>query len=130
MNYPIGDMLIRIKNASQARHVSVEVPFSGFGERMAKFLVQEGYLGEVQVEGDGKNRKIKMGLKYLGKNAMVNRVKQISKPGLRKYYKTKDLNGFRQSSDSLVILSTPQGLTTLKEARKKKVGGELLFEIW
>lgn len=130
-NNSLGDMLIRIKNASRARHRSLEVPYSLFGEKLAYLLKEKGYLGKVRVEGETPAQKyLKIDLKYQGKKAVINDLRQISKPGLRRYLKIKEMARWRRRTPSLVVLSTPKGLMSLKEARKKNIGGELLCEVW
>jgi len=125
-----GDMLIRIKNAYFARHPKLEVPYSSLSERLAKILEKEGYLKGVKiVDQDKKLKSLELELKYEGKKAVLNGLRQISKPGLRRYISLKDLNTHRRGVN-LVILSTPKGLLSGKEAKKEKVGGELLVEVW
>lgn len=128
MTYPLGDMLIRIKNASRAGHRSLEVPSSSLVQRVAQFLAKEDYLEGVSVDQD--KRKLKIELKYEGKRPIISDLRQFSKPGLRRFVKVRDLAKLGKSGASLVILSTPEGLMSLKEARKKKLGGELLCEVW
>lgn len=130
MNNSIGDILIRIKNASLSRHLSLEVPYSSVGVKLAALLLEKGYLEKVTVEGKEPKRKIKIDLKYSGKKPAIADLRQISKPSLRRYIRIKDLSRLRRSGRSLVVLSTPKGLMSLGDAKKQNIGGELLCEVW
>ncbi|MDP3888482.1 MAG: 30S ribosomal protein S8 [Candidatus Curtissbacteria bacterium] len=125
MDYPIGDMLIRMKNAARAGRDSFVVPYSGFIKRLGELLVKSGYLEKMEAQ----DQSLKMDLKYKGRRALVSEIKLFSKPGLRNYIKTKDLNKLHKSGRSLIIISTSLGLMSLEEAKKQKVGGELLCEV-
>lgn len=122
---PIADMLTRIRNGYLAQKRGVTVPFSGFKEKLAQVLVQEGFLKEAKKD----NRDLVLRLKYSQGRAAVEGVKRISKPGRRVYKKAKDVKTIRSGLGRLVI-SSPQGLITGQEARKKKLGGEVVCEIW
>ncbi|MDP3954780.1 MAG: 30S ribosomal protein S8 [bacterium] len=130
MNNKVSDMLIRIKNASMARHQSLELPYSTLAEDLAKLLLKNNYLERVKVEGKGVDQRIKIELKYKGKKSAITDLRQLSKPGLRRYLKAKEIVSLRRSGPGIVVLSTPQGLLTNFEARAKNTGGEILFEIW
>lgn len=128
---PIGDMLIRIKNASLARHKSLDLPYSSLKENLAKILVQEGFLGGLTIVGHSPVEKtLRLELKYKGRKPFLSGVREISKPGLRVYAQAKNIPRSRRSSSGVFILSTPQGLMTGPEAKKKNQGGELLCEVW
>ena len=130
MTDPIADLLIRIKNASQARHTGLEVPFSSVKERLARLLLKEGYLNKVEVLGKkAVQRKLKIELKYEGKKAMLHSLRRVSKPSCRVYVQTGKISKVR-GGVGLVILSTSKGLMSGKEAKEKKLGGELLCEVW
>lgn len=129
MNYLAGNLLIRIKNASQARHTQLEVPYSHLTEALVTLLIKKGFLVKAKVVGEVK-KNLEIELKYEGRKPAFKGVRLISRPGLRLYYPLKDLAHFRRRENGMVILSTSQGLMTLAEARKAKVGGELLFEVW
>jgi small subunit ribosomal protein S8 len=128
MSDPISDMLTRIRNASRALLPVVELPHSRIKENMAKILKTEGYVGDVAVEGDVK-KKIKIRLKYNGKKNVIEGLKRVSKPGLRKYVGATEiprvLGGLGVS-----IVSTSEGVMTGAQAKKKNLGGELLCYIW
>jgi len=121
----VGDALIRIKNGYSVGKVSVELKFSKLIWRLTKLLQEEGYLSDVKQ----KEREITVILKYDARVPALTDVKRVSKPSLRVYKGVKDLprvlNGL-----GIAIISTPKGLMTDKEARKNKVGGEVLALVW
>jgi small subunit ribosomal protein S8 len=128
MTDPISDMLTRIRNASRALLPAIELPHSRMKESLAKILKSEGYVAEVSV--DGKTiKKLKIQLKYQGKKNVIEGLKRISKPGLRKYVGATEiprvLGGLGVS-----IVSTSEGVMTGTQAKKKNLGGELLCYIW
>lgn len=128
MTDPIADMLTRIRNASMVRKSEVIVPFSKIKMSIASILVREGYLAKAELIED-KKPQIAITIKFEGKEPALQSLKRISKPGHRAYVKStelaKVLNGF-----GVAILSTPRGIMTDKEAKKAKVGGELLCEVY
>jgi small subunit ribosomal protein S8 len=128
MSDPISDMLTRIRNAGRALLPAVELPHSRMKESLAHILKKEGYVAEVSV--DGKTiKKLKIQLKYQGKKNVIEGLKRISKPGLRKYVGATEiprvLGGLGVS-----IVSTSEGVMTGTQAKKKNLGGELLCYIW
>ena len=129
MSDPIADMLTRIRNANRQHHDNVMVPASKLKVGIAEILKNEGFINGYTVEGEAPIQNINISLKYRGNDRVITDLKRISKPGLRVYAKVdeipKVLNGL-----GIVILSTSQGLMTDKEARAKKVGGEVLAYIW
>ena len=122
---PVADALIRIKNGYQVGKATVTVRFSKLILKLAKLLEKEGYLSEVKQ----KDMEIIVTLKYHSRVPVLTDIKRVSKPSLRVYKGVKDLprvlNGL-----GIAIISTPKGLMTDKEARKLKVGGEVLALIW
>jgi small subunit ribosomal protein S8 len=128
MTDPISDMLTRIRNAGRALLPAVELPHSRIKADVAKILKAEGYVGDVAVEGDAK-KKIKIRLKYNGKKNVIEGLKRVSKPGLRRYVGAAEiprvLGGLGVS-----IVSTSEGVMTGAQAKKKNLGGELLCYIW
>ncbi|USS86275.1 30S ribosomal protein S8 [Fructilactobacillus cliffordii] len=130
MTDPIADFLTRIRNANMARHASVDVPASKIKRNIAEILKREGFISRVEYIEDDKQGVIRVYLKY-GKNneRVISGLKRISKPGLRSYVKSDDvpkvLNGL-----GIAIISTSNGVITDKEARDKKVGGEVLAYVW
>jgi len=127
MTDPIADMLTRIRNAIMAGKTEVMVPLSKIKEKIAETLVNEKYLeSSEKIESE---KALKLKIKYVNNKPAITHLKRISKPGCR-IYVSKDkipevLNGY-----GLAILSTSSGIITDKDAKKKKVGGELLCEIW
>ena len=128
MTDPISDMLTRIRNAGRALLPTVEMPHSRVKENIANVLKQEGYVAEVTVEA-GMPKKIRLKLKYQGKKNVIEGLRRISKPGLRHYVGATEiprvLGGLGVS-----VISTPEGVMTGTEARKKNLGGELLCYVW
>ena len=128
MSDPISDMLTRIRNGGRALLPVVELPHSRIKENVAKILKSEGYVTDVAVEGEAKKR-IKIRLKYNGKKSVIEGLKRISKPGLRKYVGSTEIPRVRGGL-GVAIVSTSEGLFTDSQARKKNLGGELLCYIW
>jgi len=128
MSDPISDMLTRIRNGGRALLPVIELPHSRVKESVAKILKTEGYVTDVAVEGDVK-KKIKIRLKYEGKKSVIEGLKRVSKPGLRKYVGSTEIPRVRGGL-GVAIVSTSEGLLTDSQARKKNIGGELLCYIW
>ncbi len=124
-NDSIADMLIRIQNGYMARKSVVEVPYSRIKLTLLTRLQKYGYIGEVN-NNDGN---ISVSLIYRDGAPALSGVKRISKPGLRRYIKHKDLGKYRFGLGH-VILSTPKGLKDQNEASKEQIGGELLCAVW
>jgi small subunit ribosomal protein S8 len=127
---PIGDMLTRIRNASSARHEKVLVPKSRLKIRIAEVLKDEGFIKDFVVHQDGVQGAITILLKYSAdREPAISDIKRVSKPGLRRYVPTDSiprvLNGM-----GIAILSTSKGVMVDREARKQKVGGELICTVW
>ncbi len=128
---PVGDMLTRIRNASSARHEKVLVPASRLKLRIAEVLRDEGFIKDFVVHKDDKKQgAITIVLKYsTDREPAISDIKRVSKPGLRRYVATGNiprvLNGM-----GIAILSTSLGLMVDREARKQKVGGELICTVW
>jgi small subunit ribosomal protein S8 len=129
MSDPISDMLTRIRNGGRALLPAVQMPHSNIKESVAKILKTEGYVADVAVEGEKSKKTIKIRLKYNGKKNVIEGLKRVSKPGLRKYVGSTEiprvLGGLGVS-----IVSTSEGLMTGTQAKKKNLGGELLCYIW
>jgi small subunit ribosomal protein S8 len=126
----IADMLTRIRNASSAKHESVDVPASNMKKAIAKILLDEGYIKGVEEVNDGKQGVIRIALKYTGnKQNVITGIKRISKPGLR-VYAGKDEIPKVLGGLGVAVLSTSKGLMTDKRARTEGVGGEVLAFIW
>lgn len=128
MTDQISDLLIRIKNASDAGHERVVVLRSKFNKAILELLSREGFVGEVAAKGkDG--RTIDVALVRENGTSKISGVERISKPSKRVYFKVSDVRPIRQGF-GILVLSTPKGVMTDREARKEKVGGEALFKIW
>jgi len=130
MTDPIADLLTRIRNANQMKHAIVEIPASKLKVEILSVLKSEGYITDFSVAKAGVQGTIKITLKYLANSERAVRgLKRISKPGLRVYAKTDEmprvLNGL-----GIAIVSTSQGIMTDREARRLKVGGEVIAYIW
>jgi len=125
---PIADMLTRIRNAQRALLPVVEVPHSKLKENLAQILKKEGYVAEVGVEGK-LPKKIKLRLKYQGKKSVIEGIRRISRPGLRHYVGSTEIPRVRGGL-GVAVLSTPEGIMTGTDARKKNIGGELLCYVW
>ncbi len=128
MSDPISDLLTRIRNGGRALLPVVELPHSRIKENVAKNQKSEGYVTDVAVEGEAKKR-LKIRLKYNGKKSVIEGLKRISKPGLRKYVGSTEIPRVRGGL-GVAIVSTSEGVLTDNQARKKNLGGELLCYIW
>ena len=130
MTDPIADMLTRIRNGLQARHETVAIPASKEKKEIAKILKEEGFITDYSVESDGVKKVMTVVLKYGPNNEkVISGLKRISTPGLRVYAKAENLprvlNGL-----GVAIISTSQGMMTDKEARAKRIGGEVIAYVW
>lgn len=125
---PIADMLTRIRNASQARKADLAMPHSKLKENLARLLLAEGFISGVQVVGTTK-KLLQVTLKYVDGQSVINGIKRVSKPGQRIYVPSDKLP-HTSSGFGLSIVSTSQGLLTDKQARKAKVGGEIMCQVW
>ncbi len=135
MTNPTTDMLNRIRNSQAVLKPTVEIPYSNFKYDMAKLLEKEGFVSKIEKKGKKARKILEVTLKYenqVGQSQsvpVISGLKIISKPGQRVYLPASKLrqvkNGF-----GISIISTSKGLMTNKEARKQKVGGEVLFEVW
>ena len=126
----IADMLTRIRNASSARHETVDIPASNMKKSIAQILVDEGFAKSFQVVEDGKQGVIRMTLKYVdGKTPVITGLRRVSKPGLRIYSNCEDMPKVMKGL-GIAIVSTSKGVMTDKEARKENVGGEVLAFVW
>lgn len=124
---PISDLIIRIKNGSDVGKASVSVVNSKFAENVAHALKKAGYLSSVE---KGKDRgELTLGLVYFESSPRIHGVERVSKPSMRMYQKSRDIRTYKSGFGN-IILSTPKGILTDVEARKLKVGGEVLFKIW
>jgi small subunit ribosomal protein S8 len=128
MSDPISDMLTRIRNAGAAQLPVVKLPHSRIKESVAKLLKSEGYVADVSVAGEAK-KELTIKLKFNGKKSVIEGLKRVSKPGLRRYVGSTEIPRVRGGL-GVAIVSTSEGLLTDQQARKKNLGGELLCYIW
>ncbi|MEK9131116.1 MAG: 30S ribosomal protein S8 [Patescibacteria group bacterium] len=126
---PISDMLTRIRNASMVKKHQVALPSSKIKFAIAKILEKEGYVFAVAEATEGIRKTLTIGLKYENGLPVIHSIKRLSKPGNRLYVKSTELPVVL-SNLGLSIVSTPNGLMTNKEARQRKLGGELICEIF
>jgi small subunit ribosomal protein S8 len=125
---PISDMLTRIRNAGAALVPVVELPHSRIKESVAKILKSSGYVSDVTVEG-AVQKKLKIRLKFEGKKSVIEGLRRISSPGLRRYVGATEIPRVRGGL-GIAVVSTSEGLMTDVQARKKNLGGELLCYVW
>ena len=129
---PISDILTRIRNAQAVGHKTVSFSFSKIKFELADILSRVGYLGSVSKKGRGINRTIEVVLKYKdpkNKTSFIQGLKRVSKPGQRIYTGKRESGKFLKER-GIIILSTSQGLMTMKEAQKNNVGGEVFCRVW
>ncbi len=126
----IADLLTRIRNASSAKHDTVEIPASNLKKDICQILVDEGYIKSFTVIEDGKQGVIKVTLKYTdSKTPVITGLRRVSKPGLRIYSGVEDMPRV-QKGLGIAIVSTSKGVMTDRKARAEHVGGEILAYIW
>ena len=127
---PISDLLTRLRNASMVSKPSVSVPHSNFKLDLAKLLKNEGYVSDVKVSGEGVEKSIYIDMKYSEEGmSVISGMNRLSKPGQR-VYSSFDKLPRNNGGLGTVVVSTSRGLLTDSEARKRKLGGELICEVW
>jgi len=130
MTDPVSDMLTRIRNANTALHPSVSMPSSKLKEQIATLLVSEGYVESFDVEIEGPHRTLDLTLRYgKDRSRVIKGVRRVSKPGCRVYAGASDLPRVNGGL-GVVVVSTSQGLLPDREARRRRLGGEILCEVW
>ncbi|HEY7704014.1 MAG TPA: 30S ribosomal protein S8 [Acidimicrobiia bacterium] len=130
MTDPIADMLTRIRNAQAVRHADVTLPTSGLKEGIAGILASEGYIDRFEVTGEGTKRNLTLVLRYGPRRAgAINGLRRVSKPGHRVY---RDASSLPRVLGGLgvAVVSTSQGLLPDREARRRRLGGEVICEVW
>ena len=125
---PIGDMLARIKNAQMRNHSKVSLPSSKFKAKIADVLKSEGYIIDYKITNE-KKPSIEINLKYNSGNPVINTIERISKPGRRIFSSASSLPKINNGL-GIAIVSTPQGVMTDVDARKKKLGGEIICKVF
>lgn len=127
---PVADMLTRIRNATSAKHDTVDVPASNMKKSIAQILLEEGYIKNFQLIDDGTQGVIRITLKYhTGKQAVITGLRRVSKPGLRVYAGADELPRVLRGL-GIAIVSTSKGVMTDKAARAAHAGGEVLAFVW
>lgn len=130
MNHSVSDLLIRIKNAALANRRQVVLPYSKINKEIGKVLQKEGFLEEVKESKDGNKKILSAVIRYEKRSPVLNDLIVISKPSLRVYTTSKTILGLERRGKHKVVISTSQGVMSGFDAKKKNLGGELLFEIW
>ncbi|MBC8351760.1 MAG: 30S ribosomal protein S8 [Planctomycetes bacterium] len=130
MTDPIADMLTRIRNAVRVERPNVDMPLSKVKQGLAEVLKREGYIWDWQEVEEQPVNQLRLDLKY-GPNGerVIQRIRRVSKPGCRVYRKARDLKPVLNGL-GITILSTSRGLVSDREARQRKLGGEVLCEVW
>ena len=128
---PIADLLTRIRNAVRAKHARVDVPASRLKVEIARILKEEGYISTYKLVEENKTRRtLRVFLKYTtDRRSVITDLKRVSRPGSRRYRGVSDIRPV-VGGMGINILTTPKGLMTGRSARKARVGGELLCEVW
>ncbi|MDO8526207.1 MAG: 30S ribosomal protein S8 [Deltaproteobacteria bacterium] len=127
---PIADMLTRMRNAIMMHHEQVSIPYSRLKEAVLKVFKQEGYIRDISVVGEKQKKALVVALKYSAEGqAVITTIRKLSKPGRRIFSGYEDLKAFRQGL-GLKIVTTSKGVLSDNEARKQKLGGEVLVEVW
>ncbi len=131
MTDPLADLLTRVRNANKAKHEKVDVPASNLKGNVIRILKDEGYIKNFKLIKDGKQGILRIYLKFEGetKKQVILGLRTLSKPGRRRYVGADEIPSVLRGL-GLTILSTSKGVMTDKEARKQKVGGELLCSVW
>lgn len=129
MTDPITDILNRIKNAQAVKRPYLDVPYSNLKNRVAEVLSDHGFIGTVEKKYSKTRKVIRIELKYKDGQGMITDIKRISKPGKRVYVPVKEIK-LSSKGGGMIVISTPKGVMRARDARKKRVGGELIAEIW
>jgi small subunit ribosomal protein S8 len=128
MTDPVSDLLTRIRNASDARHETVDIPSSRLKLEIARILKEEGYISSFVLVQDNKQGVVRIQLRYAGKDPVISSLERISRPGCRVYAGKTEIPSVLEGL-GVCILSTSQGVLTGKQAQEKGVGGEVLCYI-
>ena len=129
LNDPIGDMIARIKNAQLRNHKVVELPSSNFKISIAEILKSEGYIVDFKINDESKKPILLINLKYHSGNPVISTIERISKPGRRIFSSAESLPKINNGL-GIAIVSTPKGVMTDIDARKQKVGGEIICKVF
>tara|TARA_B100000029_G_scaffold102726_1_gene93112 strand:+ start:74 stop:469 length:396 start_codon:yes stop_codon:yes gene_type:complete len=126
---PIGDMLARIKNAQMRNYKKVKLPSSNFKSKIADVLKSEGYIIDYKVSDENNKSVLEINLKYNSGNPVINTIERISKPGRRIFSSAESLPKINNGL-GIAIISTPKGVMTDIDARKQKIGGEIICKVF
>lgn len=126
---PIANLIVSIKNGSDARKAKISVPYSTLKESIVVALVKSGFVKSYEKSGKKIDRNLEIELAYVGGQPVVQGVTRVSKPSRRMYHGVAEIRPFR-SGFGRIVYSTPKGVLLDEEAKKLKVGGEVLFKIW
>jgi small subunit ribosomal protein S8 len=126
---PIGDMLARIKNSQVRNHKKVQLPSSKFKVKIVEVLKSEGYIIDFKVDDDEKKPNLEINLKYNLGNPVISNIERISKPGRRIFSSAESLPRINNGL-GIAIVSTPKGVMTDVDARKQKIGGEIICKVF
>ena len=126
---PIGDMLARLKNSQMRNHKKLQLPSSKFKIRIAEILKSEGYIIDYEVKSEQNKLNLLISLKYNSGNPVINSIERVSKPGRRIFSSAESLPTVNNGL-GIAIISTPKGVMTDIDARKQKIGGEIICKVF
>ena len=126
---PIGDMIARVKNAQARKHKKVELPSSKFKSKIADILKNEGFIKDFKVSTEEKKNILSLELKYHSGNPVISNFERVSKPG-RRIFSSADSLPKINNGLGIAIVSTPKGVMTDMDARKQKIGGEIICKVF
>ena len=126
---PIGDMIARVKNAQARNHKKVELPSSNFKNKIAEILKNEGFIKEFKINSDDNKNVLSLELKYHSGNPVISAFERVSKPGRRIFSSAEGLPKINNGL-GIAIVSTPKGVMTDMDARKQRVGGEIICKVF
>jgi len=127
---PIAELLTRIRNAAHARHADLVVGYSTIREAICRVLVTEGFLESADPEGEGTKKTIKVRVRYSpGREPVMQGIQRVSRPSIRRYRGAGELGKVSRGM-GIEVVTTPLGVMTGREARRRKVGGEVLLRVW
>ena len=129
LNDPIGDMIARIKNAQLRNHKKIELPSSNFKVKIADVLKNEGYIIDYKTFSELNKSKLEISLKYHYGNPVISSIQRVSKPG-RRIFSSADSLPRINNGLGIAIVSTPKGVMTDMDARKQKIGGEIICKVF
>ncbi|HEX9692134.1 MAG TPA: 30S ribosomal protein S8 [Gemmatimonadales bacterium] len=129
MTDPVADMLTRIRNACQAGHRRVDLPVSRFKTEIARLLRDNHFIQDFKVLDDGKHGILRLYLRYHENAPVIHEVQRVSRPGLRRYVRVGDIPRVKNGL-GMAILSTPRGVMSDRDARRARIGGELVAVLW